>query len=271
MDVSEAKRLKALEGENAKLKRLLADAHAGQRGAEGSAGKKMVTPAVKREAVAHLKGAHEMSERRACKVIGCERMTVRYRSTAARRSAPARTAAWRWPGSAGGSATGACTIFLRREGFVVNHKRLFRIYREERLMVRKRGGRKRALGTRTPMPVPIAAERPLVAGLRLRSAASAGGGFAFWPSTTICTRECLAAVADVSLSGRRVARELDLLIAVRGKPKDDRQRQRHGTDQQRHPVLDGRQPASTGTTSIRASRCRTPSSRASMAACATSS
>src|SRR5260370_348157 len=45
-------------------------------------------------------------------------------------------------------------IFLRREGFVVNHKRLFRLYREERLMVRKRRGRKRALGTRTPMPVP---------------------------------------------------------------------------------------------------------------------
>jgi putative transposase len=45
-------------------------------------------------------------------------------------------------------------IFLRREGFVVNHKRLFRLYREERLMARKRGGRRRALGTRTPMPVP---------------------------------------------------------------------------------------------------------------------
>jgi putative transposase len=33
-------------------------------------------------------------------------------------------------------------VLLRREGFIVNHKRLFRIYREERLMVRKRGGRK---------------------------------------------------------------------------------------------------------------------------------
>jgi hypothetical protein len=43
---------------------------------------------------------------------------------------------------------------LRREGFIVNHKRLFRIYREERLMVRRRGGRKRALGTRAPMLVP---------------------------------------------------------------------------------------------------------------------
>jgi putative transposase len=44
-------------------------------------------------------------------------------------------------------------ILLRREGFTVNHKRLFRIYREERLKVRKRGGRKRAMGTGTPMPL----------------------------------------------------------------------------------------------------------------------
>ncbi len=40
----------------------------------------MVTPAVKREAVAHLRTEHEMSERRACRLIGCQRMTVRYRS-----------------------------------------------------------------------------------------------------------------------------------------------------------------------------------------------
>jgi putative transposase len=40
----------------------------------------MVTPAGKRVAVAHLKTNHEMSERRACRVIGCQRMTVRYRS-----------------------------------------------------------------------------------------------------------------------------------------------------------------------------------------------
>ena len=40
----------------------------------------MVTPAVKQEAVAHLKGARGMSERRACKTIGCDRMMVRYRS-----------------------------------------------------------------------------------------------------------------------------------------------------------------------------------------------
>jgi len=115
----------------------------------------MVTPAMKREAVAHLKTAHEMSERRACLVIGCERMTVRYRScrpedAALRERLRALARERRRFGYR------RLLIFLRREGFVVNHKRLFRIYREERLMVRKRGGRKRALGTRAPMPIPAA-------------------------------------------------------------------------------------------------------------------
>ena len=45
-----------------------------------------------------------------------------------------------------------------------------------------------------------------------------------------CTRECLALVADTSLSGARVARELDAIIAQRGRPDDHRQRQRHGAD-----------------------------------------
>ena len=45
-------------------------------------------------------------------------------------------------------------ILLRREGIEVNHKKLFRLYREKRLTVRKRGGRKRALGTRAPMTIP---------------------------------------------------------------------------------------------------------------------
>lgn len=84
-------------------------------------------------------------------------------------------------------------------------------------MVRKRGGRKRALGSRTPIS---GALRPndrwsldfvsdqFVSDRRFRIL----GIF------DDCTPKCLAAVADVSLSGRRVARELDLLISVRGKP-----------------------------------------------------
>ena len=95
----------------------------------------MVTPAVKREAVAHLKTDHGMSERRACRVIGCVRMTIRYRSRrlddAALRARLRELAHERRR-----FGYRRLLIFLRREGFVVNHKRLFRIYREERLMVR---------------------------------------------------------------------------------------------------------------------------------------
>src|SRR5262249_52237327 len=109
----------------------------------------MVTPAAKREAVAHLRSAFDMSERRACRVVGCVRMTARYRSRRAddvQLRARLRTLAHvrRRFGYR------RLHVLLRREGFIVSHKRLFRLYREERLMVRRRGGRKRALGTRAP-------------------------------------------------------------------------------------------------------------------------
>ena len=91
-----------------------------------------------------------MSERRACRVIGCDRMTVRYRS---RRPDDPRLRERLRALARERRRFGyrRLLIFLRREGFLVNHKRLLRIYREERLMVRKRGGRKRAIGSRTPM------------------------------------------------------------------------------------------------------------------------
>jgi transposase InsO family protein len=61
-------------------------------------------------------------------------------------------------------------ILVRREGIVLNHKKLYRLYREERLIVRKRGGRKRALGTRAPMALPAGAEPTLVFRLRVECA-----------------------------------------------------------------------------------------------------
>jgi putative transposase len=43
-------------------------------------------------------------------------------------------------------------ILLSREGWAINHKKLYRLYREEGLTVRKRTGRKRAIGTRMKLP-----------------------------------------------------------------------------------------------------------------------
>ena len=177
----------------------------------------MVTPAAKREAVAHLRSAFDMSERRACRTIGCVRMMVRYRS---RRPDDAnlrlRLRALAHERRRFGYRR--LHVLLQREGFAVNHKRLFRLYREERLMVRRRGGRKRALGTRAPMPVPhwpndrwsldFVADQ-FIDGRRMRILAVVDD----------CTRECLALVPDTSISGIRVARELDRLLVAHGKPK----------------------------------------------------
>jgi len=109
-------------------------------------------------------------------------------------------------------------VLLRREGYVVNHKRLFRIYREERLMMRRRGGRKRALGTRAPIPVPLLPNDRWSLDF-VSDQLACGRRFRILAIFDDCTRECLTAVADTSLSGRRVARELDLLLAMRGRPK----------------------------------------------------
>ena len=74
-------------------------------------------------------------------------------------------------------------LLLAREGIKLNHKKLYRLYREERLTVRKRGGRKRALGTRAPM-ASRRAQPALVARLRGRHAHRAAGASASSPSST---------------------------------------------------------------------------------------
>jgi putative transposase len=108
-------------------------------------------------------------------------------------------------------------VLLRREGYVVNHKRLFRIYREEKLTVRRRHGRKRAMGTRAPMLIPMAPNQRWSLDF-VSDQMTDCRRFRVLTVVDDCTRECLALVADTSLSGLRVARELEALIARRGKP-----------------------------------------------------
>ena len=164
----------------------------------------------------YLQATYEMSERRACAVIGADRSSTRYRSSKpddgvlrARLKALAeerRRFGYR-----------RLHVLLRREGHAVNRKRVQRIYREEKLTVRRRGGRKRAIGTRAPLDVPRRSNErwsldvvsdQMLDGRRFRILAVVDDG----------TRECLALVADTSLSGSRVVRELDAIIAWRGKP-----------------------------------------------------
>lgn len=177
----------------------------------------MVTPAGTREAVAHLVQEHEVSQRRACEVLNCCRMTVRYKS-ARPDDAVLRDRMKAIAHERRRFGYRRIHIMLKREGTRVNHKKLFRLYREEKLTVRKRGGRKRAMGTRAPMVVPLLPNQRWSLDF-VSDQLTDGRRFRVLTVVDDCTRECLALVADTSLSGLRVARELSQLIAQRGKPR----------------------------------------------------
>ena len=68
----------------------------------------MVTPAVRREAVAHLQVTYQVSQRRACSALGSDRTSIRYRSTPAD-DVVAGMRCVNWPPFAGGSAIAGST------------------------------------------------------------------------------------------------------------------------------------------------------------------
>ena len=181
-----------------------------------------------------------MSERRACKAIGCCRMTVRYKSTRPDdRDLRERMKAIAHERRRFGYRR--VHVLLKREGYVVNHKKLFRLYREEKLAVRRRGGRKRAIGTRAPMMIPLAPNERWSLDF-VSDQLTDGRRFRILAIVDDCTRECLALVADTSLSGFRVARELDRLIDRARQAEDDCQRQWQRTHKQRHPGMGRSEP-----------------------------
>ena len=177
----------------------------------------MVTPAVKRQAVAHLCASYEVSQRRACNLIGADRTSMRYCSRrpddAALRARLRELAAERRR-----FGYRRLQILLRREGTRMNHKKLRRLYREERLQVRRRGGRKRALGMRAPLASPQGPNQRWSLDF-VSDTLTDSRRFRILAVVDDFTRECLALIADTSLSGVRVGRELDVIISRRGKPR----------------------------------------------------
>ena len=114
----------------------------------------MVTPAARREAVAHLRVAYEVSERRACSSARSGSDIGPLSQQPAGRWRRCGLGCASWPRIRRRFGYRRLHILLAREGIIMNHKKLRRLYREERLQVRRRGGRKRALGTRAPMALP---------------------------------------------------------------------------------------------------------------------
>lgn len=188
---------------------------------------------MKRRAVRDVMDRHGLSERRACQLANLHRSVFQYEKEdggdeALRRRLRELANERRRFGYR------RLHILLQREGVEVNHKKLFRLYREERLTVRKRGGRKRALGTRRPILLPDRANQRWSLDF-VSDALSDGQRFRVLCIVDDCTREALATVVDRSMSGRRMTRELDALIRRRGQP--DLIVSDNGTEMTSHAVL----------------------------------
>jgi putative transposase len=157
-----------------------------------------------------------MSERRACSIVSVDRKMIRYRSRRppdeALRSRLRELAAERRR-----FGYRRLHVLLRREGLVLNRKRTQRLYREEGLTVRRRRGRKRATGTRAPLLLPTLPNTRWSIDF-VHDQLACGRRFRILNVIDDVTKECLAAVADTSISGKRVARELTALVARRGRP-----------------------------------------------------
>ena len=158
---------------------------------------------------------HDIWQRRACRLVGVDPKTVRrdqppdnpeVREEMKAIASKRRRFGYRRIG-----------VLLEHKGMIMNHKKLYRLYTEEKLGVRRQRGRKRARGSRAPMPVALRpGER-----LSLDSVSDtfcASRKFRMLAVNDDCCRENLCLMADTRISGARVARELDALVRIYSKP-----------------------------------------------------
>jgi putative transposase len=173
-------------------------------------------PGSRKKAVDWAIKEKRLSQRRACGLAGIDPRVYRYRSTRPD-DAVIRKRLRELASQRRRFGYRRLHILLKREGFNLNWKKLYRLYKEERLTVRKRGGRKRALGTRSPMTIPQGANQRWSLDF-VSDALLDSRRFRILCVIDDFTRECLTTVVDNSLSGIRVARELDRICGARGRP-----------------------------------------------------
>jgi putative transposase len=161
--------------------------------------------------------AHGRSERRACQLVGANRASMRYESTKSEEGLlkdrittiahEKRRYGYR-----------RIHVLLKREGIKINHKKLFRIYKQLGLKVLKRGGRKRALGTRV-VAMALTKKNQEWSLDFVHDVLESGRRIRMLTVVDDFTRESIKIAVDTSLNGRRVCEELEQVIEARGKPE----------------------------------------------------
>ena len=159
---------------------------------------------------------HGFSERRACRLIGVNRSAWQYEPLRGKDDA-VRERMREIANERRRFGYRRLFVLLRREGEPSGKNRIYRLYREEGLTVRKRRSRRRAIGTRAPILIEARPNARWSLDF-VHDQFATGRRFRILNVVDDVTRECLAAIPDTSISGRRVARELTALISRRGRP-----------------------------------------------------
>jgi putative transposase len=174
---------------------------------------------MRREAVLVMQLEVGVSQRRACGLMEMDRGTCRYRRR--RNEDPGlRTRLRELAETRRRFGYRRLQVLLLREGWQVNHKRVYRLYVEEKLGLRRKRGRKRS-GVRQPLLEPTGANQTWSVDF-MTDALSSGRRFRTLNIVDDFTREALAIEVDTSLGGQRVARVLDDLKMKRGLPRQIR-------------------------------------------------
>jgi putative transposase len=176
-----------------------------------------VTPAARRQAVAIAQQEHGLSRRRACRLVGISRSVAARAPKRARDHERLRARLRALAGERRRFGYRRLHELLRREGWPVNHKLVARLYREERLAIRRRGRQKRGAGTMAGHWCPIAANQRWSLDFTEDCLAS-GRKFRTANLKDDCTRECPAIAVGFSLPGQRVVAMLEEVAKVRGYP-----------------------------------------------------
>ncbi|MCX5799926.1 MAG: IS3 family transposase, partial [Candidatus Eisenbacteria bacterium] len=217
LGISELRRLRQLEEENRRLKRMVADLSLDKQMLQDVLFKKALRPAQKRERVEHLQEAYRVSERRACAVVEIWRASHRYRSRR-RDDVALRMRIREIAETRVRYGYLRIHVLLRREGWCVNHKRVYRIYREESLNLRRRRPRRHVTGSRR-MDRPVV-EYPNACWSMDFVVDSLFNGRRFRALTVVdnYSRECLAIEAGQNITGAEVVAVMRRLVKKRGVP-----------------------------------------------------
>jgi putative transposase len=167
--------------------------------------------------VSHVQRAYKLSEKRACGLIGITRWINRYQS----RRDPQTELRMRLRELAGSRVRYGyrrLTVLLRREGREVNAKRVYRLYREEGLQVRRTKRAKRAAHERVPLTGAVRPNQRWSMDF-VSDRFADGHWFRILTVVDQYTRECLCAYADRSQTGEKVVAQMKHLVSARGVPE----------------------------------------------------